>query len=97
MQGDKINDKQMTLVEGNDEKGIISSKGRKVKRILKEYEVDKGERGVYNSKNRLNDLTGREWTFFINSVQITDYSRSLTPTKILAHLVFHTCSTSVET
>ncbi|SJK84435.1 type IIS restriction-modification system DNA methyltransferase [Cuniculiplasma divulgatum] len=65
----------MTLVEGNDEKGIISSKGRKVKRILKEYEVDKGERGVYNSKNRLNDLTGREWTFFINSVQITDFAR----------------------
>ena len=36
--------------------------------------VDMGERGVYDKRNQLNDLTGKEWVFFTNSVWITGYS-----------------------
>ena len=36
--------------------------------------VDKGERGVYDKRNKLNDLTGKEWVYFTNSVWITGYS-----------------------
>lgn len=36
--------------------------------------VDMGERGVYDKRNKLNDLTGKEWVFFTNSVWITGYS-----------------------
>lgn len=48
----------------------------KSKRNLKEYEIDLGERGIYNTKNKLNDLTGREWAYFINSVMETDFSKN---------------------
>ena len=36
--------------------------------------VDLGERGVYDKRNKLNELTGKEWVFFTNSVWITGYS-----------------------
>lgn len=36
--------------------------------------VDMGERGVYDKRNTLNDLTGKEWVYFTNSVWITGYS-----------------------
>jgi DNA modification methylase len=36
--------------------------------------VNKGKRGVYDKRNKLNNLTGREWVFFTNSVWITGYS-----------------------
>jgi hypothetical protein len=42
------------------------------KRVGK-FGVDLGERGVYDSRNRLNDLTGREWTYFLNSVWVTAF------------------------
>jgi DNA modification methylase len=38
------------------------------------YGEFKGKRGVYDKRNKLNDLTGKEWTFFTNSVWITGYS-----------------------
>ncbi len=57
------------------EKIIIYPNGRKVKRKIKDYEVDMGERGIYNTKNKLNDLTGKEWTYFLNSVYITDFRK----------------------
>lgn len=38
------------------------------------YGVDLGERGIYDTRNKLNDLTGKEWVSFTNSVWITDYS-----------------------
>ena len=37
------------------------------------FGVDMGERGVYDSRNKLNDLTGREWIYFLNSVWVTAY------------------------
>lgn len=36
--------------------------------------VDLGARGIYNKRNKLNDLTGKEWIYFTNSVWITGYS-----------------------
>lgn len=36
--------------------------------------VDMGERGVYDKRNTLNDLTGKEWVYFTNSVWITGFS-----------------------
>ena len=36
--------------------------------------VDMGDRGVYDKRNKLNELTGKEWVFFTNSVWITGYS-----------------------
>jgi DNA modification methylase len=35
--------------------------------------VDLGERGTYDLRNPLNELTGREWTYFLNSVWVTAY------------------------
>ena len=35
--------------------------------------IDLGDRGVYDKRNTLNDLTGREWTYFLNSVWVTAY------------------------
>lgn len=36
--------------------------------------VDMGERGNYDKRNKLNELTGKEWIYFTNSVWITGYS-----------------------
>ena len=44
------------------------------KKPLGKNGVDMGERGVYDKRNKLNDLTGKEWVFFTNSVWITGYS-----------------------
>ena len=38
------------------------------------YGVDLGERGKYDKRNKLNELTGKEWVYFTNSVWITGYS-----------------------
>lgn len=35
---------------------------------LKSYQTDMGDRGIYDQRNRLNDLTGREWVFSTRSV-----------------------------
>lgn len=66
---------QTTLTGDKSEKVITYANGRRVKRKLKDYEIDMGERGIYNCKNQLNDLTGKEWTFFINSVLMTDFAK----------------------
>lgn len=50
----------------------MSKSGNKKK--LGKHGVDMGERGVYDKRNKLNDLTGKEWVYFTNSVWITGYS-----------------------
>jgi DNA modification methylase len=35
---------------------------------LAPHHIDKGERGIYHTGNRLNDLTGKEWVFSTRSV-----------------------------
>ncbi len=79
-------DKQTRLTEDNQEKIIVYANGRKVKRKLKDHEVDMGERGIYNNKNKLNDLTGKEWTFFINSVHMTDFAKNKTEFELWKYL-----------
>ncbi len=44
------------------------------KKPLGKNGVDMGDRGVYDKRNQLNELTGKEWVFFTNSVWITGYS-----------------------
>lgn len=44
------------------------------KKPLGPNSVDMGERGTYDKRNKLNDLTGKEWVYFTNSVWITGYS-----------------------
>lgn len=38
------------------------------------YGIYLGERGTYDTRNKINDLTGKEWVYFTNSVWITGYS-----------------------
>lgn len=38
------------------------------KKPLGPNSVDMGERGTYDKRNKLNDLTGKEWVYFTNSV-----------------------------
>lgn len=47
------------------------SNGRR--KPIGKYGVDMGERGVYDVRNPLNELTGREWTYFLNSILIKAY------------------------
>lgn len=49
----------------------LESNGRK-KRVGK-YGIDLGKRGIYDTRNKLNEKTGKEWTYFTNSVMITAY------------------------
>jgi len=35
------------------------------------YRVDKGQRGIYDKRNKLNDLTGKEWLRLSKSVWIS--------------------------
>lgn len=60
--------------------------GKKVKKNLKEYEIDMGERGIYNTKNHLNDLTGKEWVYFLNSVYETDFAKNEEEFKLWKYL-----------
>ena len=80
------NDKFVASTNNEREKVIIYNNGRKVKRKLKSYEIDMGERGIYNTKNKLNDLTGKEWTFFTNSVHITDFANNEEEFKLWKYL-----------
>jgi hypothetical protein len=50
---------------------VLTSNGRP--RRTGKFGLDLGERGVYDKRNRLNELTGKEWTYFLNSVWITAY------------------------
>jgi DNA modification methylase len=40
----------------------------------KDSKIEIPDRGIYDSRNKLNNLTGSEWLFFQNSVLITGYS-----------------------
>ncbi|MFW9928484.1 MAG: hypothetical protein ACFFD1_03750 [Candidatus Thorarchaeota archaeon] len=35
---------------------------------LKKYQIDFGEKGIYDTRNRINDFTGKQWTFSTKSV-----------------------------
>jgi DNA modification methylase len=50
---------------------VIKSNGRK--KPVGKFGIDLGERGIYDKRNGLNELTGKEWIYFLNSVWITAY------------------------
>jgi DNA modification methylase len=47
------------------------SRGRK--KPVGKFGVDVGQRGIYDRRNSLNELTGKEWTYFLNSIWIKAY------------------------
>jgi hypothetical protein len=49
----------------------LQSNGRR--EPVGKYGVDLGERGVYDTRNPLNELTGKEWVYFLNSIWIKAY------------------------
>lgn len=51
--------------------------------------VDLGERGVYDKRNKLNELTGKEWLYFTNSVWVTGYSPTAIESVGLKHRKIH--------
>lgn len=50
---------------------VIKSNGRR--KSLGKFGIDRGKRGIYDKRNKLNELTGKEWIYFLNSVWITAY------------------------
>lgn len=73
--------KQQHKVEKNNP-GITSKKERKTKKkkknkSRKSIRIDLGERGVYDIRNTLNDLTGKEWKFMSRSVITRSYPPDL--------------------
>lgn len=53
------------------------------------YGIFMGERGIYDTRNKLNNLTGKEWVFFTNSVWITAYPPSSTENIGVKHRKIH--------
>jgi len=51
--------------------------------------IDLGERGIFDKRNSLNDLTGKEWVYFTNSVWITGYSPTAKENVGLKHRKIH--------
>src|SRR5260370_4883170 len=49
----------------------LQSNGRR--KHVGKFGIDWGKRGVYDTRNALNELTGKEWTFFLNSIWIKAY------------------------
>lgn len=49
----------------------MQSNGRR--KPVGKYGIDMGERGIYDTRNKLNELTGKEWIFFLNSILIKAY------------------------
>ncbi|VVB57042.1 tRNA (guanine(10)-N2)-dimethyltransferase [uncultured archaeon] len=70
---------------------MSTEEGKKVSRkkeIGKNGVVVEG-RGVYDRRNKLNELTGEEWVYFTNSVWITGYSPTATENVGLKYRKIH--------
>jgi len=50
---------------------VLKSNGRR--EHVGKFGIDLGERGIYDKRNQLNELTGKEWIYFLNSVWVTAY------------------------
>ena len=50
---------------------VDKSNGRR--KPVGKYGIDFGDRGTYDIRNPLNEMTGKEWVYFLNSVWITAY------------------------
>ena len=69
----------------------------RLKRPLKDYEIDLGERGIYTKKNKLNDLTGTEWIYFLNSVWETALQKDIDLVALLEYLRYSVIDTRYAT
>lgn len=58
-------------------KGVFPLAGSEKGQGLAPHHVDLGERGIYHTGNRLNDLTGKEWVFATRSVMNKSYPPSM--------------------
>jgi DNA modification methylase len=47
------------------------SSGRRAR--VGKFGIDMGDRGTYDTRNALNEMTGKEWVFFLNSILIKAY------------------------
>lgn len=66
------NKKRLSLKRKGLQTSLFDQKPRKIGK----YGIDMGERGIYDIRNKLNDLTGREWAYFTLSVLETKYPTS---------------------
>lgn len=67
---------------------------------LKDYQEDRKERGIYDKRNKLNDLTGKEWLFSTKTIIPKRYSKKeLLSEKIRNYnpLPFELCKEFIET
>lgn len=67
-------------------KKSIKKTTKKGEKKTRKYGVDKGERGFYDVRNPLNDLTGKEWTYFTNSVLESDFLNSEEDLELVKYL-----------
>ena len=61
----------------NDNKKIENNNADQLERTPKIYRKDMGQRGFYDKRNNLNDLTGKEWKFMSKSVITRSYPPDL--------------------
>ena len=87
--------KQLKLYSENNT--INNTRSNKKTRPLKDYEVDLGDRGIYNCKNKLNDLTGTEWLYFLNSVWMTSLQKDPYLMELLQYLKYSVIETKYPT
>ncbi len=67
---------------------------------LKDYQEDRKERGIYDKRNKLNDLTGKEWLFSTKTIIPKVYNnKKLLSEKIrnYNHLPFELCKEFIQT
>ncbi len=67
------NSKEDIDIPVGEKKKLEKSKGDELERTPKSFRKDLGERGFYDKRNVLNDLTGKEWKFMSKSVITRSY------------------------
>lgn len=60
-------------IPAEEEQKLEKSKADELERIPKPFRKDLGKRGFYDTRNTLNDLTGKEWKFMSKSVIARSY------------------------
>jgi len=55
-------------IPDEEEKKIEKNNADQLERTPKSYRKDLGKRGFFDTRNSLNDLTGKEWKFMSKSV-----------------------------
>jgi len=53
------------------------SENKKGEKTTGKYGVDMGDRGIYDKRNKLNNMTGREWVNRKDACSLGNYESSL--------------------